>query len=186
MNIPVNGTVQWLFLDLNAFFASCEQQKEPGLRSKPIVVVQTLTESAVAIAASYPAKRLGITTGTVLRDARRICREVVAVPANHAPYTAYHDQREARTFSRADVWNGAEPVIRIWPKKALACLCMNPLVCAAASCDSRQRNFARKCVFPALDERVASAKCVKSAEQKKRGAWAACNMDLPKCFGHRM
>jgi DNA polymerase-4 len=51
--------VQWLFLDINAFFASCEQQETPALRGKPIIVVQTLTDSACAIAASYPAKRLG-------------------------------------------------------------------------------------------------------------------------------
>lgn len=86
------ASVQWLFLDLNAFFASCEQQEEPALRGRPIVVVQTPTESAVAIAASYPAKRLGITTGTVLRDARRICPAVIAVKANHALYTEYHDR----------------------------------------------------------------------------------------------
>jgi nucleotidyltransferase/DNA polymerase involved in DNA repair len=27
--------VQWLFLDLNAFFASCEQQEAPALRASP-------------------------------------------------------------------------------------------------------------------------------------------------------
>jgi nucleotidyltransferase/DNA polymerase involved in DNA repair len=62
----VNGRkpVQWLFLDLNAFFASCEQQENPALRGQPVIVVQTLTESAVAIAASYAAKAFGIKTGT--------------------------------------------------------------------------------------------------------------------------
>ena len=48
--------VQWLFLDLNAFFASCEQQERPALRGQPVIVVQTLTDSAIAIAASYAAK----------------------------------------------------------------------------------------------------------------------------------
>ena len=47
--------VQWLFLDLNAFFASCEQQENPALRGKPVIVVQTLTESAVAAQGSNPA-----------------------------------------------------------------------------------------------------------------------------------
>jgi hypothetical protein len=31
--------VQWLFLDLNAFFASCEQQETPALRGRPVIVV---------------------------------------------------------------------------------------------------------------------------------------------------
>jgi DNA polymerase-4 len=48
-----DNAVQWLFLDLNAFFASCEQQENPALRGRPVIVVQALTESAVAIAASY-------------------------------------------------------------------------------------------------------------------------------------
>jgi hypothetical protein len=51
-----DNPVQWLFLDLNAFFASCEQQENPALRGKPVIVVQTPTDTAVAIAASYAAK----------------------------------------------------------------------------------------------------------------------------------
>ena len=43
--------MQWLFLDLHAFFASCEQQENSALRGQPVIVVQTLTASAVAIAA---------------------------------------------------------------------------------------------------------------------------------------
>ena len=63
-----NPAVQWLFLDLNVFFASCEQQEAPALRGKPVIVVQTLTDTAVAIAASYAAKAFGIKTGTVVRE----------------------------------------------------------------------------------------------------------------------
>jgi DNA polymerase-4 len=73
--------VQWLFLDLNAFFASCEQQEAPALRGKPVIVVQTLTESACAIAASYAAKAFGIKTGILVREARRLCPEVIPVQA---------------------------------------------------------------------------------------------------------
>ena len=46
----------------HAFFASCEQQENPALRGQPIIVVQTMTDSAVAIAASYAAKAFGIKT----------------------------------------------------------------------------------------------------------------------------
>jgi nucleotidyltransferase/DNA polymerase involved in DNA repair len=83
---------QWLFLDLNAFFASCEQQEAPTLRGKPVIVVQTLTDSAVAIAASYAAKAFGIKTGTVVREARRLCPDVIPVQANHRLYTDYHER----------------------------------------------------------------------------------------------
>jgi DNA polymerase-4 len=86
------NAVQWLFLDLNAFFASCEQQEAPALRGKPVIVVQTLTDSAVAIAASYAAKAFGIKTGTLVREARRLCPAVITVQANHRLYSEYHDR----------------------------------------------------------------------------------------------
>jgi DNA polymerase IV len=91
MSKPENP-VQWLFLDLNAFFASCEQQEAPVPRGKPVIVVQTLTGSAVAIAASYVAKAFGIKTGTLVREARRLCPAVIAVQANHRLYSEYHER----------------------------------------------------------------------------------------------
>jgi DNA polymerase IV len=86
------SAVQWLFLDLNAFFASCEQQENPALRGQPVIVVQTLADSACAIAASYVAKAFGIKTGTLVRDARRLCPGVIPVPANHRLYSEYHER----------------------------------------------------------------------------------------------
>jgi DNA-binding transcriptional MerR regulator len=86
------NAVQWLFLDLNAFFASCEQQENPVLRGQPVIVVQTLTDSAVAIAASYAAKAFGIKTGTLMREARQLCPAVIPVQANHRLYTEYHER----------------------------------------------------------------------------------------------
>ena len=84
--------VQWLFLDLNAFFASCEQQEAPALRGKPVIVVQTPTDSAAAIAVSYVAKAFGIKTGTIVREARRLCPAVIPVQANHRLYSDYHER----------------------------------------------------------------------------------------------
>src|SRR5271154_1994076 len=84
--------VQWLFLDLNAFFASCEQQDNPALHGQPIIVVQTVTSSACAIAASYEAKRLGITSGTLVHEAKQICAAVIPVQARHRLYTEYHER----------------------------------------------------------------------------------------------
>jgi hypothetical protein len=92
MNTSTENPVQWLFLDLNVFFASCEQQENPALRGQPVIVVQTPTDSAVAIAASYAAKAFGIKTGTLVRDARQLCPNVVPVQANHRLYTEYHER----------------------------------------------------------------------------------------------
>ena len=74
---PAADPAQWQFLDLSAFFASCEQQEDPALRGQPAIVVQTPTDSAVAVAASYAPKDFGIKTGTLLRDARRLCPAVI-------------------------------------------------------------------------------------------------------------
>ncbi len=53
---------RWLFLDLNAYFASVEQQENPELRGKPIIVAPGGHETTVAIAASYEAKARGVNT----------------------------------------------------------------------------------------------------------------------------
>jgi DNA polymerase IV len=82
--------LRWLVLDLNSFFASCEQQEEPALRGKPIIVVPTMAETTCAIAASYPAKACGIKTGTRVHEARCLCPEVHLVPARHKLYVEYH------------------------------------------------------------------------------------------------
>lgn len=93
MNMPERDkTVNWLFLDLNAFFASCEQQENPALRGKPIIVVQMQTDSTCAIAASYEAKAFGIKTGTWVKEAKQLCPAVIPVTANHKLYTIYHER----------------------------------------------------------------------------------------------
>src|SRR5260370_36216286 len=91
-HVTAESPVQWLFLDLTAFFASCELQENPALRAKPIIVVQTLTDSACAIAASYAAKAFGIKTGTLVKEARRLCPAVIPVQARHRIYTDYHER----------------------------------------------------------------------------------------------
>lgn len=79
-----------LFLDLNAYFASCEQQEDPALRGRPIIVAPVDTDSTCAIAASYEAKRFGIRTGTNVGDARRMCADLIVVPARPQLYVSYH------------------------------------------------------------------------------------------------
>jgi DNA polymerase-4 len=54
--------------------------------------VRTPTDSAVAIAASYAAKSFGIKTGTLVKEARRLCPGVIPVQARHRIYTEYHER----------------------------------------------------------------------------------------------
>ncbi|MEQ1653797.1 MAG: type VI secretion protein ImpB, partial [Hyphomicrobium sp.] len=92
MNIsdPTSGLLRWLVLDLNSFFASCEQQEQPELRGQPVAVVPVLAETTCVIAASYPAKACGIKTGTPVHEARQLCPDLRVVQARPKLYVVYH------------------------------------------------------------------------------------------------
>lgn len=82
--------LKWLFLDLNSYFASVEQQDRPALRGKPIAVVPMMTDSTCAIAASYEAKAFGVKTGTMIHEAKKMCPGLICVEARHDVYVEYH------------------------------------------------------------------------------------------------
>ena len=81
-----------LALDLNSFFASCEQQERPELRGKPVGVAPLMAETTCCIAASYAAKKFGVKTGTQVAEARRLCPGIVIVEARPPLYVAYHER----------------------------------------------------------------------------------------------
>jgi DNA polymerase IV len=79
-----------LYVDFNAYFASVEQQLQPELRGKPIGVLAVMAETTCCIAASYEAKAFGIKTGTMVRDARKLCKDIIFVEARPPLYIEYH------------------------------------------------------------------------------------------------
>jgi DNA polymerase-4 len=89
---PATAPLRWLFIDMNSFFASCEQQDRPALRGRPVAVVPMVTDSTCAIAASYEAKAYGIKTGTMIAEARRRCPDLICVLARHDRYVHYHQK----------------------------------------------------------------------------------------------
>jgi DNA polymerase-4 len=82
--------LNWLFVDLNSYFASVEQEVRPELRGRPVGVVPMMADTTVCIAASYEAKAHGVKTGTVVADAKRMCPGLVLVEARHEIYVDYH------------------------------------------------------------------------------------------------
>ena len=86
----MNKNVKWLYLDFNSYFATIEQQVNASMRYRPVAVVPSLTNYTCAIAASYEAKKLGIKTGTMIFQAKKICPELICVQANHEKYIYYH------------------------------------------------------------------------------------------------
>jgi len=79
-----------LYVDFNSYFASVEQQLIPALRHKPIAVLPVMAETTCCIAASYEAKALGIKTGTMVREARQRCKDIIFVEARPEVYVQYH------------------------------------------------------------------------------------------------
>ncbi len=84
--------VQWLFLDMNSYFASVEQEVCPEFRGKPTVVATVDVDSTVCIAASYEAKAFGVSTGTPLGEAKKKCPRLNVVVARHELYVEYHNR----------------------------------------------------------------------------------------------
>ena len=82
--------VDYLFADMNSFFASVEQQDRPELRGKPVAVVPVQAETTSCIAASPEAKRFGVRTGTKVFDARKMCPGIRFVVARHRRYVEMH------------------------------------------------------------------------------------------------
>jgi DNA polymerase-4 len=85
-------SLNWLFFDLNSYFASVEQQDNPALRGKPVAVIPSDTDATCAIAASYEAKAFGIKTGTKIYEAKKMCPDLQCVLARHHVYVEYHQR----------------------------------------------------------------------------------------------
>ena len=82
--------LRYLFLDLNSYFASVEQQEHPELRGKPVAVVPVEADTSFVIAASYEAKKHGVKTLTQIGEAKRLCPELICVMGDHSMYAHYH------------------------------------------------------------------------------------------------
>ena len=82
--------LNWLFLDLNSYFASVEQELRPELRGRPVAVVPLRADTTFCIAASYEAKAFGVRTGTQVGEAKRMCPGIELIEARHEMYVDYH------------------------------------------------------------------------------------------------
>lgn len=81
-----------LFLDMNSFFASVEQQVQPPLRDKPICVAPYTGDTGCCIAKSYAAKAFGVATGHLVGEAKKICPAILIIESRPELYMFYHRQ----------------------------------------------------------------------------------------------
>lgn len=82
------GTV--LHADLDCFFASVEIRDDPSLRGRPVAV-----GGGVVMAASYEARAHGVTGAMGLRQARRLCPDLVVV----RPRTRAYSEASRQVFA---------------------------------------------------------------------------------------
>ncbi|MDO8527652.1 MAG: DNA polymerase IV [Deltaproteobacteria bacterium] len=89
---PMPGQRTFLHVDLDAFFASVEQIKNPKLKGKPVIVGGRNSRRGVVAAASYEAKRCGVTTGMPWLEAQSKCPSAVFLPADFEAYAEYSEK----------------------------------------------------------------------------------------------
>ena len=77
-----------LHSDLNNFYASVEELKNPDLKGKPIIVVGNKEDRhGIVLAKNMLAKSFGIKTGETIWQAKKKCADVIEVQASHHDYS---------------------------------------------------------------------------------------------------
>ncbi len=84
-NAGTDNDALLLYLDMNSYFATCEQQANPGLRGKPVGVITHDSPYSAVIAPSIEAKKFGVKTGMRLNECRELCPDIIPV-LTHPPY----------------------------------------------------------------------------------------------------
>ena len=144
-------SVKYLFIDMNSYFASVEQQLDPSLRGLPVAVAPVDAETTACIAASYEAKRYGVRTGTRISDARRLCPDLRVVPARPKVYVRMHHQ----------IVKAVESVLPV-----ASVLSIDEMVCHLIGDHLR------------LETAIEVGKRVKRAVREKVGEWMRCSVGL--------
>ncbi|HJD59505.1 MAG TPA: DNA-directed DNA polymerase [Rickettsia endosymbiont of Omalisus fontisbellaquei] len=143
--------LNWLYIDINSYFATIEQQVNPDLRNKPIIVVAVLSDYTSVIAASFDAKLKGIKTGTKVKEAKSLCPELICILANHKVYVEYHK----KIFAEVEKYL---PVEHIFSIDEAAC-----------------RLTADQCN---IDNAIALAKQIKLAIRQSVGEYISCSIGI--------
>lgn len=113
-----------LLVDMNSFFASCHQAGQPHLRDEKVIVTgDPEKRTGIVLAASYPAKALGIKTGMALWQAKQLCPDGVYFSPDYQLYVDFSSKilgivRDltdlVEPFSIDEVFVDLTGVIRLW------------------------------------------------------------------------
>ncbi|MBS7563335.1 DNA polymerase IV [Mucilaginibacter sp. Bleaf8] len=89
-SLQVQTEARVLFVDMDSFFARCEQQVNYWLRHRPVGVCVYTGQFGCVISLSKEAKAAGLKAGMRLNEAMRVCPDLVPVESNPARYREFH------------------------------------------------------------------------------------------------
>ena len=75
-----------MHIDMNSYFASVEQQANPHFRHRPLGVCAYLSKNGCIIAASKEAKALGVGTGAIVQEAKKLIPQIKLVECDPIKY----------------------------------------------------------------------------------------------------
>ena len=81
----------YLYIDVDAFFASVEQSLNRALARRPVMVGGLKHERGVVACPSYEARALGVKTGTTLHEAAQLIPDGVFLRGDYHQYQYYSD-----------------------------------------------------------------------------------------------
>ena len=84
----LNNSRHITHMDLDAFFVSVEQLRNPKLKGKPILIGGSSDRGVVA-ACSYEARKFGIHSAMPMKAALRLCRNAIVVKSDFEAYSKY-------------------------------------------------------------------------------------------------
>lgn len=76
----------FLHVDMDAFYASVEQNDHPEYRNKPVIVGAAPDKRGVVSAASYEARKYGVHSAMPSREAAQLCPNGIFLPVNMKRY----------------------------------------------------------------------------------------------------
>ncbi len=85
--VPASAPRTILHVDIDAFFAAIEQQRDPRLAGRPVIV-----GAGVIASCSYEARRFGLHAGMPLSEARRLCPQAVIIDGHAQVYRCFAEQ----------------------------------------------------------------------------------------------
>jgi DNA polymerase-4 len=81
-----------MHIDINSCFATIEQQANPFLRGKPVVVAASVKDFGCILASSTEAKRKGVKTGMRVKEGKQIEPNLIVLPCDPDKYRFIHHQ----------------------------------------------------------------------------------------------